>query len=407
MWGFGGRHYWGRKERGKVEGIVVVFAWMSSQDKPLKNYVDLYSSLGWNSLVCHPKFLNSFFPDKAASLALEIVSDLVQELKIRPCPIVFASFSGGPKACMYKVLQIIEGKCELQVNVDDYRLVRDCVAGYIFDSSPVDFTSDLGTRFVLHPTILKMSRPPLIASWIANGMSSSLDALFLGRLESQRAEYWQTLYSTVSMGAPYVIFCSEDDDLAPIQIICNFVKRLKDLGADVKLVKWINSSHVGHFRQFPVEYKAVVTELLGKASVIYSQRIRKLEGEKMGLEGTHYGISEPFGSLRKAGARSNHIFQTIPCDLNDHFLVPSSIEYYEGRDVGSVQDEHNDRYIHLSSPPKISAHGVLGQFLFDTCVPKNVEDWDLKSSPSSRRVPFVSGRRHSPFNLKCIRRSRL
>lgn len=47
------------------------------------------------------------------------------------------------------------------------------------------------------------------------------------------------------MGAPYVIFCSEDDDLAPVQVICNFVHRLEDLGADVKLVKWINSSHVG------------------------------------------------------------------------------------------------------------------------------------------------------------------
>ncbi|KAF3685518.1 Indole-3-acetate O-methyltransferase 1 [Capsicum annuum] len=29
-----------------------------------------------------------------------------QELKVRPCPVVFASFSGGPKACMYKVLQV-------------------------------------------------------------------------------------------------------------------------------------------------------------------------------------------------------------------------------------------------------------------------------------------------------------
>ena len=59
MWGFGGRYYWGRKERGgKVEGIVVVFAWMSSQERQLKNYVELYSSLGWNSLVCHSQFLN-------------------------------------------------------------------------------------------------------------------------------------------------------------------------------------------------------------------------------------------------------------------------------------------------------------------------------------------------------------
>ncbi|XP_022852633.1 uncharacterized protein LOC111374225 [Olea europaea var. sylvestris] len=245
MWGFGGRHYWGRKERGNVEGIVVVFSWMSSQDKHSRNYVDLYSSLGWNSLICHSQFLNLLFPDKAASLAIEIVKDLVQELKIRPCPVVLASFSGGLKACMYKVLQIIEGKCPEQVNMDDYRLVRDCASGHIFDSTPVDFTSDLGTRFILHPSVLKMSPPPLLASWIVNGVSSSLDALFLSRFEAHRAEYWQTLYSSVSMGAPYLILCSEDDDLAPCQIICNFAQRLKDFGADVKLVKWNNSSHVG------------------------------------------------------------------------------------------------------------------------------------------------------------------
>lgn len=59
MWGFGGRYYWGRKVAfEKAEGIVVVFAWMSSEEKHLMKYVDLYSSLRWNSLVCHSQFLN-------------------------------------------------------------------------------------------------------------------------------------------------------------------------------------------------------------------------------------------------------------------------------------------------------------------------------------------------------------
>lgn len=80
---------------------------------------------------------------------------------------------------------------------DEYRIVKDCLSGHIFDSSPVDFTSDLGTRFFLHPSVLKLSRPPIIATWIANGISSSLDTMFLTKFESQRAEYWQTLYSTV------------------------------------------------------------------------------------------------------------------------------------------------------------------------------------------------------------------
>ncbi|CAL5345469.1 unnamed protein product [Camellia sinensis] len=50
MWGLGGMYCCGRKEGGKVEGLVVVFVWMSSQDRHLNNYVQLYSSLGWNSL---------------------------------------------------------------------------------------------------------------------------------------------------------------------------------------------------------------------------------------------------------------------------------------------------------------------------------------------------------------------
>lgn len=47
------------------------------------------------------------------------------------------------------------------------------------------------------------------------------------------------------MGAPYLILCSEDDDLAPYSIICNFAQRLQELKGDVKLVKWKSSPHVG------------------------------------------------------------------------------------------------------------------------------------------------------------------
>lgn len=47
------------------------------------------------------------------------------------------------------------------------------------------------------------------------------------------------------MQAPYLIFCSENDDLAPFQVISDFVQRLKDLGSDVKMVKWNASPHVG------------------------------------------------------------------------------------------------------------------------------------------------------------------
>ncbi|XP_050205570.1 uncharacterized protein LOC126655420 [Mercurialis annua] len=404
---FGGRYYWGKKEE-KREGIVLVFAWMSSQEKYVNNYVKLYASQGWDSLVCHSQFLNMFFSEKAETLAFDILNEVIKELKRRPCPLVFSSFSGGPKACMYKVLQIVEGTCDLQLNLDDCRLVKDCIAGHIFDSSPVDFTSDIGTKFVMDPSIVKMSRPPKMLSWMANGISNSLDLVFLNRFETQRAEYWQTLYSSVSMGAPYLIVGSESDKIATYQVLCNFAQRLRELGADVKLVTMHGSPHVGHFRLYPADYKAAVSELLGKASAVYSQRIQKLEGERMSIEGTHDDISDPMRDLRRAAASPNQSFRGVTIQPSDHFYMPTSVGYYEGRDGSSFQDEQKEGLIHLPSPPKINAHGVLGQILFDVCVPKNVEDWDMRPSTSLSGQGYSSTRRHAPFNpIKCIRRSRL
>lgn len=48
-----------------------------------------------------------------------------------------------------------------------------------------------------------------------------------------------------NLRAPYLVLCSENDDLAPYQTISNFTERLRDLGGDVKLVTWNGSPHVG------------------------------------------------------------------------------------------------------------------------------------------------------------------
>ncbi|KAM0925779.1 hypothetical protein ACQ4PT_004022 [Festuca glaucescens] len=186
MWG---RHYWvGPRPSGGgaggtevAGGVVVMFAWLSSQERHLRAYVELYAALGWACLVCHSDFLTLFMPDKAAVLADRVLTELVKELKVRPVPVVFASFSGGPKGCTYKVFQLIDRRCEGQLTLDDYQLVRDCVCGQMYDSSPVDFVSDLGTRFLLHPSVLKMPEPPRVLSWMTKGIALGLDILFIDR----------------------------------------------------------------------------------------------------------------------------------------------------------------------------------------------------------------------------------
>ncbi|XP_072991204.1 uncharacterized protein [Typha latifolia] len=313
MWG---RFYWGSK--GGDLGIVVVFAWPSSEEKQLKPYIDLYSSLGWNSLVCHADFLTSFFPEKATALADGVLKELVKELSIRSLPVIFLAFSGGPNGCMYKVLQLIGRKCEGQL--------------------------------------------------------------------------------TLNVG-PILIFCSEDDDFAPYRVVRDFVQRLQDLGAMVNVVKWGSSPHVGHYKHHPGEYKAAVTELLRDATIIYSERRHHVNNDSAGIGDPCNKIPESICNLHKAAVNSNESLTRIGIDPSDHFFLPSSMEYHENHDEPKGEPFQQ----------VLTAHGVLGQILFDVCVPKNIEGWDIKPTTSSnRRQTFTSARQDGSFNpIKCIWRSRL
>lgn len=76
-------------------------------------------------------------------------------------------------------------------------MFRNCVSGHIYDSGPLDVTSDFGFRFSLHPSIAKVPGPSKLVSWVAKSVASGLDALYLTRFESQSADHWQALYSSV------------------------------------------------------------------------------------------------------------------------------------------------------------------------------------------------------------------
>lgn len=134
--------------------------------------------------------------------------------------------------------------------------------------------------------------------------------------------------------------------------------------------------------------------------------MQALNRERMG--GACNKISESVCHLRKAAKSSNQSLRRVAVGPSDHFFLPSSLEYHESKDVGSMQAEQKERLIHLQNPPSISAHSVLGKILFDACVPKDIEDWDINPRDSLNGQMLSSSRRHGPFNpIKCMRRSRL
>ncbi|KAK6136865.1 hypothetical protein DH2020_029391 [Rehmannia glutinosa] len=290
----GGRFYWVRNRGGefKAKGIIVVFAWVSISDDQLKDFIGLYSSLGWNSLVCRSDYLNPFIPERATSLAFSVLGELVEELRCGLCPVVFASFSGGSKACMYKVLQIIEGCSDVELSLEDSRLVASCISGQIYDSDPIEFTTDLGARFALHRSILKMPGSSKLVSLFAKGVTSA----FTG------------------------------------------------YGGNVKVVKWNTSTHIGHHKHRSKQCTAAVTELLEQAISIFTEKIQKL-GEKFCIDDMHDEISL-ICDLQNAAVDSNQSFRRVAVGPNDHFFLPSSSEHANSREIGSIQQERKERRGH-------------------------------------------------------------
>lgn len=365
--------------------------WVSVTEAQLKDLIGLYSSLGWNSLVCRSDYLNMFFPERATSLAFSVVDELVKELRDGLRPVVLATFAGASKACMYKVIQIIGGSSEVEINMEDLRLVASCISGQIYQSDPIDIASDLGARFALHNSILRMPGASKLVSLFARGVSSSLDALFLTRFGSQHAEYLKTLYSSVNLDTAFLILHSENEVLTSVSTQSRFAQHLNDGGGNVKVVKWDASAGAGHYKHHNVQYNSAVTNLLEQAVLVFSQKIKNLH-EKSCINNDE--ISLLICDLQNAAVDMKQSF-TRP---DDHFFMPSSSKWNSKGGLDSLQTEQKEKRSPTRSSPCLSPNTLLGEILFDACIPKNVEGWDIKLSGSLNGEPIASVRRRSPFS---------
>ncbi|KAI5082292.1 hypothetical protein GOP47_0002035 [Adiantum capillus-veneris] len=299
-------------------GVVVVLGWMLSRRKNLASYTRLYKSCGWDCLVCHPQVFNLVFPSGATTLAVSVLEELAKELEKHSCPVVFAVFSGGHKACLYKIIQILLGNCsDVRIEEGKFAEVMRSLAGLIFDSSPVDAVSHLGAKFVSHQVLtLQPGRPIGVVSWVAYAVSRGVDVVFSRQLGRERIDLWKALYSSVKIG-PILFFCSENDKLAPVETIQIFSSNLRKLGGKVDMVVWEESEHVGHFRRYPEQYSAEVVKLLAEAAAVYSGRI-----SDRSQDGSEHVLTEVGTSFAPISASWTDLPESITTEISRVARLP-------------------------------------------------------------------------------------
>ncbi|KAL3679959.1 hypothetical protein R1sor_022915 [Riccia sorocarpa] len=275
--------YWRLRDSSESDGIVVVTAWMFSKAQHLKRYAEFYASCKWDSLISHPKPLNLWFPGRAKNLALRILDELSQELEKRPRPVVFATFSGGYIACLWKIYQVFQGTCDgVDCTLAKYKLVKDCFAGQIHDSSPVDFVSDIGARVFTSPSVVGGQKKIQILQTSGRAAGKVLDFFFLKRFQAQDLALWTTLHKS-GEGGPILVLCSRDDHFSPFERIQEFCSTMTELGWKVTMVAWDKSAHVDHFRRHEAEYKDAVRLLLQDAKTSHAlKRNLKTDSSSLG-----------------------------------------------------------------------------------------------------------------------------
>lgn len=156
----------------------------------------------------------------------------------------------------------------------------------------------------------------------------------------------------------------------------------------------------GHYTRNPIQYRAVTSNFLEKAMSVHMQKIRQL-GERAR---THDEISELICGLQKAAVNSNQSFRRVARGPSDHFFLPSSAPYQTNNEnSSSSQEEQRERSsFRALQPMSINAHSVLGQILFDSYVPKNIEGWDIRFGGSLNGQPYAtsSSRKNSILGFK-------
>ncbi|EMS65409.1 hypothetical protein TRIUR3_24937 [Triticum urartu] len=141
----------------------------------------------------------------------------------------------------------------------------------------------------------------------------------------------------------------------------------------------------GHYKHHTEEYRAAVTELLMKASALYTSR-KRLNDYSVG---TSEDSDTPYSScnLHKTAVSSSDRLGRISADPANHFFLPSSMEYHESSSEVLKPELFNMPSVESAKNPD----GLLGKMLYDVCVPKNVEGWDFKlASIDGQRMHFTA-----------------
>ena len=266
--------------------LVVIVGWSNSKLRQIEKYSQLYEDLGCTVVASSMQLyrFSLFYDTLFAKDTKNVIDAMSTQRSLNTDRKVFFKLFSTPGPAMYVNIMnyyfpyIEQHFGTLPGSSMSEQESKPNICGVIYDSATVESGN---------------------ARQFSNGMRGNSVGVFsnllfdvLGKLvyayavrTSKMHNYGPEFLRNIPVASPQLFLSSEDDKIASIESIQKFVEFQKEIGLPLLKSKvWENSEHVLHYRNYPDEYRNLVSSFIEDCIKLSDKSSKISSEETMGTE---------------------------------------------------------------------------------------------------------------------------
>ncbi|XP_066932532.1 transmembrane protein 53-B-like [Clytia hemisphaerica] len=240
--------------------LVVIIGWSNSNLRQIEKYSQIYEDLGCTVVSSSMQLyrFSMFYDTLFAQDTQNVINAMTTQRNFNTSRKVFFKLFSTPGPAMYvNIMNYYFPYIEQHFGtVPKFQLSEDetkpNICGVIYDSATVE--SGNAHQFA---NGMRGNSTGALSNMVFNVLGKMVYAYAVRT--SKMHNYGPEFLRNIPVMLPQMFLSSENDKIASIESVRNFVEHQKEMGVPLLKSKvWENSDHVLHYRKYPEEYKALV-----------------------------------------------------------------------------------------------------------------------------------------------------
>ena len=249
--------------------LMILVGWLGCKIKYLKRYAELYKSLGYDVVTRIPNpstvVMASLPSDRIKPPSFffrsmdQLANDTLDEICSRQCSHMVMQFFSNAGSFLWEA---ISDKITAAPSTASSTLILGKLVGVIFDSGPVDFSSNDELIYNAIAFCSSGDRKQLDHYLISREIKYGFHEETKNRRHRAK-EFWAKMKNHKIL-LPHFYICSKDDKLTPYDSLSDLIRhgeKMRGKGL-VHSCVFDHSMHCQHLQEYPNEYKKCITMFL-------------------------------------------------------------------------------------------------------------------------------------------------